>query len=132
MMMIGYALDHPSGTYQFYNPNTDTVIISNSVKWSAFNRWEAANVATRAGQLFDANNTNQDHESSDDDFEEEIQGVRPAPKVSFAPTVISPESTTTTIPSVETSEVDSTVPGVQTRSQSHVAGMSKLRQDIAI
>ena len=33
MMMAGYTLNHLSGTYEFYNPNTDSIIISNSVKW---------------------------------------------------------------------------------------------------
>ena len=39
MMMVGYALDHPSGTYRFYNPLTGKIITSNSVSWSKFNRW---------------------------------------------------------------------------------------------
>ena len=38
MMMAGYALNHPSGMYEFYNPNTDSIIISNSVKWKRLNR----------------------------------------------------------------------------------------------
>ena len=32
MMFVGYALNHPSGTYEFYNPNPDSVIVSNSMK----------------------------------------------------------------------------------------------------
>jgi len=44
MMFVGYALDHPSGTYKFYNPTTDAVNISNSVRWSDFKPWEAENL----------------------------------------------------------------------------------------
>ena len=38
MIFIGYALDHPSSTYKFYNPTTNSIITSDSVKWSAFTR----------------------------------------------------------------------------------------------
>ena len=48
MMMVGYALDHPSGTYRFYNPLTGKLITSNSVSWSKFNRW---NVLTMDKEL---------------------------------------------------------------------------------
>ena len=40
MLMMGYAFDHPSGTYEMFNPATDTIIISNSVQWSSFSRWD--------------------------------------------------------------------------------------------
>ena len=41
MMFVGYALDHPSGTYKFYNPTTDAINIIKSVRWSDFKLWEA-------------------------------------------------------------------------------------------
>ena len=31
MMIVGYALNHPSGQYEFYNTNTDAIITSSSV-----------------------------------------------------------------------------------------------------
>jgi len=51
MMMVGYAMDHPSGTYRFYNPMTDNIVVSNSVKWSDYKRWEAASVDSAVGNL---------------------------------------------------------------------------------
>ena len=27
MLMVGYAFNHPSGTYEMYNPATDTIVI---------------------------------------------------------------------------------------------------------
>jgi len=53
MMMIGYAMDHPSGTYRFYNPTTDHVVVSNSVKWSDYKRWEATLVNSVIGNLLE-------------------------------------------------------------------------------
>ena len=44
MMFVGCALDHPSGTYKFYNPTTDDIIIVNSVRWSLFKPWEVTNL----------------------------------------------------------------------------------------
>ena len=52
-MMIGYAMDHPNGTYRFYNPTTDNVVVSNSVKWSDNKRWEATSVDTAIGNLLE-------------------------------------------------------------------------------
>ena len=73
MMMVGYALNHPSGTYEFYNPNTDSIIISNFVKWSVLNRWEAANVDSMSGKLYDIKSDSQKEDLADsdsgDDFE---------------------------------------------------------------
>ena len=40
-MTIGYVLDHYSGLYKCYNSTNDSVIESNSVKWSDFKPWEA-------------------------------------------------------------------------------------------
>ena len=51
MMFVGYALDHPSGTYKFYNPTTDAIIESNSVRWSDFKPWEATNLEDAIGKL---------------------------------------------------------------------------------
>lgn len=41
MVMVGYCLDHPAGTYRMYNPKTRAVVVTDSVKWSSFKRWEA-------------------------------------------------------------------------------------------
>ena len=41
MIMVGYALDHPVGSYRFFNPETERVIISDSVKWGEFKPWNA-------------------------------------------------------------------------------------------
>ena len=40
MLMVGYAFNHPSDTYEMYNPATDTIVVSNSIKWSSFTRWD--------------------------------------------------------------------------------------------
>ena len=40
MLMIGYAMNHPSGTYRFYNPRTKSVVLSNNVQWTEWKRWE--------------------------------------------------------------------------------------------
>ena len=48
MMFVGHALNDPSGTYEFYNPN---VIVSNSVKWKHFSQWEPTAVDSAAGKL---------------------------------------------------------------------------------
>jgi len=53
MTMIGYAMDHPSGTYRFYNLTTDHVVVSNSVKWSDYKRWEATSVDSAIGNLLE-------------------------------------------------------------------------------
>jgi hypothetical protein len=52
-MMVGYALNHPSGTYKFYNPITDSMVISNSTKWSIFHPWEAKSFQDKMGKLFE-------------------------------------------------------------------------------
>ena len=52
MMMVGYALNNPSGTYELYYPNTDSIIIRSSVKWNAFNWCEATNVHNMSGKLY--------------------------------------------------------------------------------
>ena len=40
LMFMGYALDHPSGTYEFYNHTTNAIVISNSVRWSDSKLWK--------------------------------------------------------------------------------------------
>jgi hypothetical protein len=40
MLMIGYAVDHPSGTYRFYNPRTQSVVLSNNIRWTEWKQWE--------------------------------------------------------------------------------------------
>ena len=51
MLMVGYALEHPSGTYRFYDPNNDSIVTSDSVTWTDFQPWQAASVDTTIGQL---------------------------------------------------------------------------------
>jgi len=41
MMFVGYALDHPSGTYEMYNPGTKRIITTDSVEFASFKRWKA-------------------------------------------------------------------------------------------
>ena len=40
MIMVGYAKEYPLGTYQFYNPKTKRIIVSDSVQWTDFSRWK--------------------------------------------------------------------------------------------
>ena len=56
MLFVGYALDHPSGTYRMYNPGTDNVVITNSVKWSVFNPWQAQSMDDTTKNLKTNNN----------------------------------------------------------------------------
>ena len=67
MVMVGYALDSPSGTYRFYNPRTNAVLESNSVTWKEFLRFEDDSFSNfknaRAGGIvreenYDLNNEN--------------------------------------------------------------------------
>ena len=51
MLMVGYAFNHPSGTYEMYNPTTNTIVLSNSVKWTAFNRWDVKNQSSNVGKM---------------------------------------------------------------------------------
>ena len=39
-MIVEYDMDHPSGTYRFYNPNNDGIVMRDSVKWSEFKQWD--------------------------------------------------------------------------------------------
>ena len=82
MMFVGYALNHPSGTYEFYNPTTDGIVISNSVRWKDFNRWEATRIDSAVGKLY-APTTPQDNDapsSDEDDFDEPVTpNVTPVP-----------------------------------------------------
>ena len=45
-MMVGYALDSPSGTYRFYNPHTNAIILLNSVVWRDFHRFKDVSIDT--------------------------------------------------------------------------------------
>ena len=68
MMMVGYALDHPSGTYEFYKPSTNNIIVSNSVKWNDFSRWEVSGSDSAIGQLLqEKSEVNESESDSDDD-----------------------------------------------------------------
>ena len=42
MVMVGYAINAPVGTYRMFNPVTKRVITTDSVTWSHFNRWKIA------------------------------------------------------------------------------------------
>jgi len=52
MMMVGYALDSPSGTYRFHNPRTNAVVQSNSVTWKEFFRYEDDSVSIFKKQVY--------------------------------------------------------------------------------
>ena len=52
MIFVGYLLNHPSGTYEFYNATNDSIVTSNLVKWSNFIQWDAYSDDTPAGNLF--------------------------------------------------------------------------------
>ena len=41
MIFVQRALDHLSRMFKFYNHNADSINISNIVRWSDFNAWEA-------------------------------------------------------------------------------------------
>ena len=109
MMMVGYALNHPSGTYEMYNPTTDSVIVTDSVKWKDFTRWEATSMDSTIGKLYDNKNTSPKSMSNTE--------------VSFSDSNTSIENPIeeSTLPNVETSEpttndVDQAVPNVAKRS----------------
>ena len=121
MMMVGYALTHPSGTYEFYNPNTDSIIISNSVKWSVFNRWEATNVDSMSGKLYDIKSDSQKEDlaysDSGDDFENDDYIVPPnASKVRFSNMSTPPPSS----PGVTTHSMSKTRPPTPPKQQSNL------------
>jgi hypothetical protein len=65
MVMVGCALSHPGGTYEFDNPNTCEIITSNSVKWKNFNRWEESNVDSTAGKLLNHGKKNESIDESE-------------------------------------------------------------------
>ena len=44
-MMVGYALDSPSGTYRFYNLRTNAVVQSNGVTSKEFLRYKVDSVS---------------------------------------------------------------------------------------
>ena len=68
MMMVGYALDYPSGTYGFYKPSTNNIIVSNSVKWNDFSRWKVSGSDGPIGQLLqEKSEVNESESDSDDD-----------------------------------------------------------------
>ena len=41
ILMIGYDLGHSSGSYWLYDPNIDSIIESNSIKYSEIKQWKA-------------------------------------------------------------------------------------------
>jgi len=50
MVFVGYAMDHPSGTYEMYNPATNRIVTTDSVDFASFKRWVATESLT---QLFE-------------------------------------------------------------------------------
>ena len=50
MIMVGYAKEYPVGTYQFYNPKTKWIIVSDSVQWTDFSRWK---ITPELNDIFD-------------------------------------------------------------------------------
>ena len=68
MIFIGYSMNHPSGTYEFYNPVNDSIVISNSVKWSNFIRWDARSNDTPTGNLFVNKENNTSLSDNEDDL----------------------------------------------------------------
>jgi len=55
MMFVGYAMDHPSGTYEMYNPSTKRIITTDSVDFAAFKMWCATEALP---QLFEEDEDN--------------------------------------------------------------------------
>ena len=49
MMFVGYCLEHPSGTYKFYNADKHIIVRSDSGKWSTFKKCEVT--SEKIGQL---------------------------------------------------------------------------------
>ena len=87
MLMIGYAMNHPSGTYRMYNPRTKSVVISNNVKWTEWKRWEVE--STELNKLLseksDTDPLYPTNPFSDfEDSDEEVEVTRPEnPTVTF-------------------------------------------------
>ena len=75
MMMVGYALDHPSGTYNFYNPATNNIVLSNSVKWNDFSRWEVSGADGDVGKLKEEKVDVKDSDSGTEEefFDEKVE-----------------------------------------------------------
>ena len=70
MIMVGYALDHPSGTYQFYDPSKDSLIVSYSVQWSTCTQWKVTAVGETIGILkITPKSTNTENENTNNDYE---------------------------------------------------------------
>ena len=58
--MIGYSLEHPNETYEMYNSETDSIIITYSIKWTDFNRWELKSSEIQICKLYDAESSQND------------------------------------------------------------------------
>ena len=50
-MFMEYTLDNLSGTYKFYDPTTNAMIIRNSVLWINFKLWEAEKLEEAIGNF---------------------------------------------------------------------------------
>ena len=70
MMMVGYALNSPSGTYRMYNPKTNAIIETNSVGWKDFSKFEDEFVTKLKNQPYEPKSGGKvtvDDDDSDDD-----------------------------------------------------------------
>ena len=86
MMMVGYALNSPSGTYRMYNPKTNAIIETNSVGWKDFSKFEDESVTKLKNQPHEPKSGGKvtvDDDDSDDD-------------VTHANDIVQPPSTTAT------------------------------------
>ena len=70
--IIGCALSQPSGTYEFYNSNTDSIVISVSAKRKYFNRRESSNTDSVIGKIFEKYDSDE-HEINGSDSEDEFE-----------------------------------------------------------
>ena len=76
MMFVAYSLQHPSGTYEFYDPVNDSIVISNSVKWSNYTRWDASSSDSPVGKLSTTpSSTSSTSFLSDSDDDSDPQGA---------------------------------------------------------
>jgi len=70
MMMVGYALNSPSGTYRMYHPRTNLVIETNSVGWKDFTKGDTESVSILKAQLHESGTGGKitiDDDDNDDD-----------------------------------------------------------------
>ena len=79
MMMVGYALNSPSGTYRMYNPKTGSIIESNSVTWKDFKRQEHDSVTVLKEKLHESKTGGKSTvDDSDDDADDSNVSTPPS------------------------------------------------------